>query len=62
MPFGEEVKPLQDILDGFFPGLLPLLMVLFAWWLISSKRMTATKTLVILAVVTTVGVLLGLFG
>ena len=37
-------------------------MVLFAWWLISSKRMTATKTLVILAVVTTVGVLLGLFG
>lgn len=62
VPFGEEVKPLQDILDGFFPGLLPLLMVLFAWWLISSKRMTATKTLVILAVVTTVGVLLGLFG
>ena len=62
VPFGEETKPLQDILDGFFTGLLPLIMVLFAWWLISSKRMTATKTLIILAVITTVGVIAGLFG
>ena len=62
VPFGEETKPLQDILDGFFPGLFPLIMVLFAWWLISSKRMTATKVLIILAVITTVGVIAGLFG
>ena len=62
VPFGEETKPLQDILDGFFPGLLPLIMVLFAWWLISSKRMTATKTLIILAVITTVGVIACRFG
>lgn len=62
VPFGSDVKPLQDILDGFFPGLFPLMMVLFAWWLISSKRMTATKTLLILAAVTAVGVVLGLFG
>ena len=62
VPFGEETKPLQDILDGFFPRLFPLIMVLFAWWLISSKRMTATKALIILAVVTAVGVVVGLFG
>ena len=62
VPFGEETKPLQDILDGFFPGLLPLIMVLFAWWLISTNRMTATKTLIILSVITTVGVIAGLFG
>lgn len=62
VPFGSDVKPLQEILDGFFPKLLPLVMVLFAWWLISSKRMSATKTLVILSAVTAVGVLLGLFG
>ena len=62
VPFGEETKALQDILTGFFPGLFPLLMVLFAWWLISSKRFTATKTLIILTVVTTIGVLIGLFG
>lgn len=62
VPFGSELKPLQEILDGFFPKLLPLLMVLFAWWLISSKRLSATKTLIILSAVTAAGVLLGLFG
>lgn len=61
IPFGEKTKPLQEILDGIFPGIFPLIMVLFAWWLISSKRYSATKVLVILAVVTTVGVVIGLF-
>ncbi|MDN6140393.1 MAG: PTS system mannose/fructose/sorbose family transporter subunit IID [Tetragenococcus koreensis] len=61
IPFGEQTKPLQEILDDIFPGLFPLLMVLFAWWLISSKRYSATKVLIILAIVTTIGVVIGLF-
>lgn len=61
IPFGDQTKPLQEILDDIFPGLFPLLMVLFAWWLISSKRYSATKVLVILAVVTTIGAAIGLF-
>lgn len=63
VPFGDaETKTLQDILNGFFPGLLPLAIVLFAWWLISSKHMSATKTLVVMTIVIAVGVLIGLLG
>lgn len=61
VPFGDKTKPLQDILNGIFPGLLPLIMVLFAWWLISSKHYSATKVLIILTVVATIGVVIGLF-
>lgn len=61
VPLGEETKPLQEILDGIFPGILPLGMVLFAWWLISSKRLSATKVILILAIVAAIGVLIGLF-
>lgn len=61
IPFGNKTKPLQDILDGFFPGLFPLIMVIFAWWLISAKRFGPTKVLLIISAVATVGVLIGLF-
>jgi mannose/fructose/N-acetylgalactosamine-specific phosphotransferase system component IID len=64
IPFGTDgtQKALQDILDGFFPGIFPLTMVLFSWWLISSKRYSATKTLVVLTIIVTIGVVIGLFG
>jgi mannose/fructose/N-acetylgalactosamine-specific phosphotransferase system component IID len=61
IPFGTKTKGLQEILNGFFPGLLPLIMVILAWWLISQKRMGPTKVLLILAVIATVGVLIGVF-
>lgn len=61
IPFGDKTKPLQEILDGFFPGLFPLIMVIFAWWLISVKRYSPTKVLLILSAVAAIGVLIHLF-
>ena len=58
IPFGSQTKPLETIIDGFFPGLLPLVAVLFTFWLISSKRMSANKVILILTLVATVGVLI----
>lgn len=61
IPQGEEIMPLQEVLDGIFPGLLPLVMVLLSYWLIAKKRMSATKVILILTVIITVGVLIGAF-
>lgn len=61
IPMGEEMTPLQDILDGVFPGVLALIMVLLAWYLISVKRMSPTKVLIILTIISAVGVLIGIF-
>ncbi|USK36773.1 PTS system mannose/fructose/sorbose family transporter subunit IID (plasmid) [Bacillus sp. F19] len=52
---------LQKILDGFFPGFLSLLAVLFCWYLISKKKYSGTKVLLILVAITIVGVLLNVF-
>ncbi|WP_440897496.1 PTS system mannose/fructose/sorbose family transporter subunit IID [Amphibacillus sp. Q70] len=61
IPLGEESRPLQEVLDGIFPNILPLSIVLLSWWLISSKQMTATKVILILTGIVTVGVAIGLF-
>jgi len=61
IPMGEEIKSLQEVFDNIFPGILPLTIVLFAWWLISSKQLTATKVIIILIFITSVGCLLGIF-
>lgn len=58
IPFGSETKPLQTILDGFFPCLLPLIAVLFTFWLINGKHLSANKVILILTAVATVGVLI----
>lgn len=51
----------QTILDGIFPKLLTLLIVLFSYWLMDKKRMSPVKTMMVLFVVSAVGVLLGIF-
>lgn len=61
IPFGDKTEGLQTILNGFFPSLIPLILVLFTWWLISSKHYGPTKVMLILIVVATVGVLIGFF-
>ena len=61
IPMGTEVQELQSVMDGIFPRLLPLLMVILSWWLIAKKRMSATKVILILTAIVTVGVLLGIF-
>lgn len=61
IPMGEEMMPLQEVLDGIFPGLFPLLMVMLSWWLIDRKRVSATKVILILTTIISVGVIIGLF-
>lgn len=61
IPFGNKTEPLQKILDGSFPALIPLIIVLFTWWLISTKHYGPTKVLLILVAVATIGVLIGFF-
>ncbi|MCA1020536.1 MULTISPECIES: PTS system mannose/fructose/sorbose family transporter subunit IID [Halobacillus] len=61
IPNGEETLVLQETLDSFFPGLLGLISVIFSWYLIAKKRISATKVLLILIGISIVGVLLGIF-
>ncbi|MDX6152631.1 PTS system mannose/fructose/sorbose family transporter subunit IID [Marinococcus sp. PL1-022] len=61
IPNGEESLVLQETLDSFFPGFLGLLAVIFSWYLISKRRISATKILLILIGISVVGVLLGIF-
>lgn len=61
IPMGEDIQSLQSVIDGIFPQLLPLTMVLLSWWLIAKKRMTATKVILILTVLVSIGVVLGVF-
>lgn len=61
VPLGGKTKPLESVLNGIFPGLLPLIIVLFGWWLVSSKQYSATKVILILTVIVTIGCLIGLF-
>lgn len=51
----------QKVLNGFFPGLLSLLAVLFSYYLISKRGWTSNKVLLALIVVAIVGVLVGIF-
>ncbi|MCX8617788.1 PTS system mannose/fructose/sorbose family transporter subunit IID [Gilliamella sp. B2923] len=61
IPMGESIRSLQSVLDDIFPKILPLSMVLIAWWLVSAKQLSATKVILILTAITTVGVVLGIF-
>lgn len=61
IPMGDKTQSLQTVLDGIFPALFPLAAVLLSWWLVSSKQMSATKVILILTAIITVGCLVGLF-
>lgn len=59
IPAGDTTQPLQEILDGIFPGILPLTFVLITWWLISEKKYSPTKVILVLIGVVTAAVLIG---
>lgn len=61
IPMGDEVKPLQEVLDGIFPKILPLVMVLLAWYLITKRQLKATTVILILTVICSLGVVVGIF-
>lgn len=58
---GQAVIKFQEILDGMFPKLLPLIIVLLSWKLLQKKNMTPLKLIGIFLAVSVVGVLIGLF-
>lgn len=48
LTFGQVSLAMQDMLDKIMPGLLPLCVVLFSYWLLGKKGMTSTKLIFIL--------------
>lgn len=60
IPYGDTTEMLQNILDSNFPKLLPLSAVLLSWWLLSSKKFSATKVILILTAIVAIGVVVGI--
>lgn len=60
---GNEEAPVivDDVLNGIFPKLLSLVVVLFCWWLMSKKKISALKLMGILVVIAIAGVIIGFF-
>lgn len=58
---GGVIIDLQQTLDSVFPKLLPLITVIFCWWLMSKKKISPTVVMLILVVIAFVGVLIGFF-
>ena len=48
---GDVNQKVQDLLDGIMPGLLPLCVTAFVYWLLSRKGMTSNKAIVIVIVI-----------
>ena len=55
--YGEVAFSLQEMFDRILPRLLPLLLVLFSYWLLGKKKMTTTKLIIVLMIV---GICLGI--
>lgn len=52
---------LQDTFNGIFPNLLSLLTVLFAWFLMTKRKMSPITVMLLFVVIALVGVLVGFF-
>jgi len=61
IPHGADMSALQDTLDGVFPGLLALIVVMLTWWMLNKKQWSATKVLLVLTAGVIVFCLLGIF-
>lgn len=63
IPTGLEGESIivNNIINGIFPNLLPLGLVIFTWWMMSKKKVSPLKSMAILVGLAIVGVLLGAF-
>ncbi|NLC96697.1 MAG: PTS system mannose/fructose/sorbose family transporter subunit IID [Erysipelotrichaceae bacterium] len=52
---------LQEKLDGAFPGVLTMVFVLLCWWLMSKKKVSPVKVMLLMVILAFVGVLIGFF-
>lgn len=59
---GDSVLNIQQTLDGLAPGLLGVLYTLLMFWLITKKKVSAVKLILITMVVGIAGVYLGILG
>lgn len=51
----------EGVLDAIFPKLLPMVVVLFCYWLMSKKKLAPTTVMLVLVVIALAGVLVGFF-
>lgn len=54
---GDMVITLQGILDNIFPGLLPLGLTLFAWYLLDKKNMKIGRVFIVFIIIAVVAAL-----
>lgn len=47
---GSVKLPIQGMLDKILPGMVPLAIVLFSYWILGKKKMTSTKLILVLIV------------
>jgi mannose PTS system EIID component len=52
---GGTTFELQKVLDGLMPKMLPLLLVLFVWWLLERKKVSPTKIMIGIIVIALLG-------
>ena len=52
---GGTTFELQKVLDGLMPKMLPLLLVLFVWWLLEKKRVIPTRIMIGIIVIALLG-------
>lgn len=58
---GEDMIVVNDVLNGIFPGLTSLVLVLFCWWLMAKKKFSPLKVMGTLVILAIIGVLAGAF-
>lgn len=58
---GEREIIINDILNGIFPNILPLLLVVLCWWLMAKRKMSSLKVMGILVLLAIAGVALKFF-
>ncbi len=51
----------QQMLDGIFPQLLPLIVVLGTWYLMAKRGVSPVKAMILLLILAALGVATGLF-
>lgn len=61
MSDGKTAFDLQAMLDGIMPGMLPLGLTLFLWWIMSRKGVSANQAILLCIVLAVVGVWVGVF-
>ena len=60
--YGEVSLKLQSIADQIMPGLIPLLVVGFTWWLLGLKKMNSTRVIFVLIALGIIGYNLNILG